>query len=51
MTHPKDPVPKYCPYCGCAPLKFVGTVPRCTTCRAVFHLQFSRVARKSPKTK
>ena len=40
--------PKFCPYCGSDALKFVGMVPRCMTCRAVFHLQFSRRARASP---
>lgn len=39
---------KFCPYCGSSSLKFVGMVPRCLTCRAVFHLMFSRWTRKSP---
>jgi hypothetical protein len=40
--------PKFCPYCGGDALKFVGMVPRCMDCRAVFHLIFSRWVRTSP---
>ncbi len=36
------------PFCGADRLKFVGGVPRCMVCRAVFFVTFSRYARKSP---
>lgn len=45
----QEPAPAFCPYCGAQALKFVSGVPRCTKCRAVFRLSFSRYARKSPQ--
>ena len=39
------PAVTHCPYCGAGAIKFVGLVPRCTSCRAVFHLMFSRYVR------
>jgi hypothetical protein len=43
--------PKFCPFCGAKSIKFVHLVPRCTSCRAVFLVDFFRYARKSPKRK
>jgi len=48
MNNETVPAARYCPYCGLHTLKLVKRVPRCTVCRAVFHLTFSRWARKSP---
>lgn len=42
---------KFCPYCGSDKIKFVRKVPRCTICRSVFFVSFSRTVRKSPKSK
>lgn len=39
----------FCPYCGSNGLKFVGSVPRCMKCSAVFFVTFSRFTRKSPR--
>ena len=50
MTTTDQPPPaRYCPYCGGKSLKHVGGVPRCTDCRAVFFLSFSRIARRHAK--
>lgn len=32
----------YCPFCGSDAVTHVKTVPRCTACRAVFFVDFSR---------
>lgn len=49
MTNDKDPTDiRYCPYCGSPKIKFVGRVPRCIECRAVFIICYSRYARRSP---
>ena len=49
---PENPRPVFCPYCGEERLKFVGGVPRCMgTCRSVFHVIYSRKARRSPRKK
>lgn len=45
MPASKEPELIFCPYCGRDALKFVKSVPRCTDCGAVFHVQFSRIAR------
>jgi hypothetical protein len=42
---------KYCPFCGNDAIKHVKTVPRCTYCRAVFHVAFSRYAHRSTEFK
>jgi hypothetical protein len=46
----EQPKIKFCPFCGGEEIKFVLGVPRCKKCLAIFHLYFSRYARKSPKS-
>ena len=41
---------KFCPYCGAPSIKVQRGVPRCMSCRAVFHLMFGRYMRRAPPT-
>lgn len=45
----RPPHVAYCPYCGSAEVLFVKLVPRCTACRAVFFVLFSRYTRSRVK--